>query len=112
MESQLRRGILDACVLAVLERGESYGYQLVKDISEFIAITESTLYPILKRLEQGGLLSVTSREHNGRLRKYYNITDAGRDRITELLKEWSEIVKIHDFIMKEREEGHDQTGIS
>ncbi len=112
MESQLRRGILDACVLAVLERGESYGYQLVKDISEFIAITESTLYPILKRLEQGGLLSVTSREHNGRLRKYYNITDAGRDRITELLKEWSEIVKIYDFIMKEREEGHDQTGIS
>ena len=58
MESQFRRGILDACVLAVLEKGESYGYQLVKDISAFIEITESTLYPILKRLEQTELFSL------------------------------------------------------
>lgn len=107
MDSQFRRGILDACVLAVLERGESYGYQLVKDISEFIEITESTLYPILKRLEQTQMLEVFSQEHNGRLRKYYRITDKGREKITDLLNEWSEIVKIYQFIVKEREEGHE-----
>ena len=83
MESQFRRGILDACVLAVLERGESYGYQMVKDINEFLTITESTLYPILKRLEAAQMLTVFSREHNGRLRKYYKITGAGRDQCLE-----------------------------
>ena len=67
MESQFRRGILDACVLAVLEQGESYGYQMVKDINEFITITESTLYPILKRLENAKMLTVFTQEHNGRL---------------------------------------------
>ena len=104
MDAQFRRGILDACVLAVLERGESYGYQLVKDISEFIEISESTLYPILKRLEQAQMLVVFSQEHNGRLRKYYRITDNGRKKITDLLTEWSEMVKVYQFIVKEREE--------
>lgn len=104
MESQFRRGILDACVLAVLEKGESYGYQMVKDINEFLTITESTLYPILKRLEAAQMLEVFSREHNGRLRKYYKITGAGRDHITELMNEWEEVVKIYQYISKEREQ--------
>ena len=103
MESQFKRGVLDACVLAVLERGESYGYQMVKDISEFIPITESTLYPILKRLGAGEMLTVTSQEHNGRLRKYYSITDKGRDHITQLLKEWEEVVRIYRYITQQRE---------
>ena len=103
MESQFKRGVLDACVLAVLERGESYGYQMVKDISEFIPITESTLYPILKRLGAAEMLTVTSQEHNGRLRKYYSITDKGRDHITQLLKEWEEVVRIYRYITEERE---------
>ncbi len=103
MESQFRRGVLDACVLAVLERGESYGYQMVKDISEFIPITESTLYPILKRLGAAEMLTVTSQEHNGRLRKYYSITDKGRDHITQLLQEWEEVVRIYRYITEERE---------
>ena len=104
METNFRRGILEACVLAVLDRGESYGYLLVKDISQFVEITESTLYPILKRLEASGLLSVESKEHNGRLRKYYTITENGRQRIDDLLEEWKEIVKIYQFIVKERED--------
>lgn len=104
MESQFRRGILEVCVLAVLERGESYGYKLVMDISEFIPITESTLYPILKRLETSDMLAVNSQEHNGRLRKYYRITEQGREHLTELLEEWEEILKVYHFIMKEREE--------
>jgi len=107
MDSQFRRGILDACVLAVLEKGESYGYQLVKDISQFITITESTLYPILKRLEQTALLEVFTREYNGRLRKYYRITPMGRARITELMREWEEIVKIYNFIVDERGENNE-----
>lgn len=104
MESQLRRGILDACVLATLEKGESYGYKLVTDISKFIPITESTLYPILKRLENASLLTVNSQEHNGRLRKYYNITDAGRNHVTELLNNWKEIVDVYMYIKSEREQ--------
>ena len=103
MESQFRRGILDACVLVVLEQGESYGYQMVKDINEFITITESTLYPILKRLENARMLEVFTQEHNGRLRKYYRITDAGRDHITELMKEWEEVVRVFQYISSERE---------
>lgn len=102
MESQFRRGILDACVLAVLERGESYGYQLVKDICQFIEITESTLYPILRRLETAEMVSTHSVEHNGRLRKYYCITPKGSERITELMDDWKEIVMIYQYIEKER----------
>ena len=107
MDSQFRRGILDACVLAVLEQGESYGYQMVKDINEFITITESTLYPILKRLENAKMLVVFTQEHNGRLRKYYRITDAGRDHITELMKELEEVVKVFQYISRERELRHE-----
>ena len=76
----------------------------IKDINEFITITESTLYPILKRLENAQMLTVFTQEHNGRLRKYYKITEAGRDHITELMNEWEEVVKIYQYISKEREQ--------
>lgn len=108
MDAQFRRGILDACVLAVLERGESYGYKMVKDINEFITITESTLYPILKRLENAQMLTVFTQEHNGRLRKYYRITDAGRAHITELMNEWEEVVRVFRYISEERGLNHEQ----
>ena len=91
MDAQLRRGILDACVLAVLIRGESYGYKLTRDVSALIEITESTLYPILKRLEAGGCVTVRSAEHNGRLRKYYMITGVGRERVAAFLAQWREL---------------------
>ena len=93
MDAQLRRGILDACVLTVLRRGESYGYRLVRDVSELIRISESTLYPILRRLEAAGQLTVRSAEHNGRLRKYYRITEAGEQRIRAFLDEWRELMR-------------------
>ncbi len=93
MDAQLRRGILDACVLTVLRRGESYGYRLVRDVSELIRISESTLYPILRRLEAGGLVTARSAEHNGRLRKYYRITEAGEQRIRAFLDEWRELMR-------------------
>ena len=104
MDAQLKRGILDACVLAVLRRGESYGYRLVRDVGEIIDVSESTLYPILKRLETGGLVTVRSAEHNGRLRKYYQITEAGERRVREFLEEYRTLMKVLERIEAEDEE--------
>ncbi len=98
MDIQLRRGILEVCVLKALSGGESYGYQIIKDISPFVAMSESTLYPILKRLEASGALTVESREHNGRLRKYYSVTPVGLARIGAFLTEWEEVTRAYEFI--------------
>lgn len=98
MDIQLKKGLLEICVLAVLEREDSYGYKLIKDISSCISISESTLYPILKRLEASECLTTYSVEHNGRLRKYYRITDAGRRRIDEFTEDWEDIMNVYRFI--------------
>ena len=98
MDVQLKRGLVEVCVLKVLSKGDSYGYQLIKDISPYIDISESTLYPILKRLEIAHLLTVYSIEHNGRLRKYYKITEDGEKRIVEFIAEWQGVNKVYDFI--------------
>jgi PadR family transcriptional regulator PadR len=104
MDIQLKRGLLEVCVLTALSRGDSYGYQIIKDIGRCIQISESTLYPILKRLESGELLTVYSVEHNGRLRKYYHVTPAGRQRIEDFLQEWGEVMAVYRYITQEREE--------
>lgn len=98
MDVQLKRGLLEVCVLSAMRSEDSYGYKLIKDISPCIEISESTLYPILKRLEAGSLVTVTSREHNGRLRKYYSITDSGRQRLDDFIAEWDSVMKIYSFI--------------
>lgn len=109
MDIQLKRGILEVCVLAVLRRGDSYGYQLVKDVSEWIPISESTLYPILKRLEGSGFVTVYSVEHNSRLRKYYRITENGVNKINDFIVEWKELMAIYQAIKNEMEEiKHDE----
>ncbi len=104
MEIQLKRGLLDVCVLAAIKNEDSYGYQIIKDISPYVEISESTLYPILRRLETGELLTVRSAEHNGRLRKYYHITQAGLERIEAFKEEWKEIMMIYKFVTKEGSE--------
>lgn len=101
MDIQLKRGLLDVCVLAAIKDGESYGYKIIKDMAPYIKLSESTLYTILKRLEGAKMLTVRSAEHDGRLRKYYRITDAGLERIEEFKKEWNEIVSIYRFVTKE-----------
>ena len=101
MDVQLKRGLLEVCVLKAIDSTDSYGYQIIKDISPFIEISESTLYPILKRLELSQMLTVYSVEHNGRLRKYYQITNMGRERILDFLEDWKEIQKIYEFINRE-----------
>lgn len=101
MDAQLKKGLLDVCVLKVLERGESYGYKLISDLSHVIPISESTLYPILKRLETSGFVVTTPREYNGRLRKYFTITQAGRKRIQDFLEDSEEFKRIMAFLMEE-----------
>ena len=101
MDIQLKRGILDVCVLAAIKDGESYGYKIIKDIKPYIEMSESTLYTILKRLENAEMLTVRSAEHGGRLRKYYRITPAGLGRIEDFKKEWKEIMSIYSFVTKE-----------
>lgn len=100
MDAQLKRGLLDVCVLSVLNCADSYGYQIIKDLSKCIKISESTLYPILKRLESSGCVSVYSVEHNGRLRKFYKITEQGRQHIEAFLVDWKSILSIYNFIKR------------
>lgn len=101
MDIQLKRGLLDVCVLAAIKNEDSYGYQIIKDMKPYVEISESTLYPILRRLESAKLLTVRSAEHNGRLRKYYHITQMGLERIEAFKKEWNEIMSIYKFVTKE-----------
>ena len=103
MDIQLKRGLLDVCVLAAIKNEDSYGYQIIKDMKPYVTISESTLYPILRRLESSDCLTVRSMEHNGRLRKYYHITQAGRERLSNFTEEWKEIVSIYQFVIKEEE---------
>ena len=105
MDAQLKRGLLDVCVLAAIKSEDSYGYKIIKDMKPYIALTESTLYTILKRLETAGLLTVRVAEHGGRLRKYYHITDLGRARIEEFKSEWKEILSVYQFVIKEDDHG-------
>ncbi len=103
MDNQLKRGLLDVCVLAAIKDRDGYGYQIIKDMKPYVEISESTLYPILRRLEAAGCLTVRSVEHNGRLRKYYHITGAGQQRIADFREDWKEIIQIYRFITREEE---------
>jgi PadR family transcriptional regulator PadR len=100
MDIQLKRGLLDVCVLATIKSEDSYGYQMIKGMKPYLDMSESTLYTILKRLESAHLLTVRTAEHGGRLRKYYHITDLGLSRIEEFKNEWQEIVSIYQFVTK------------
>ena len=103
MDIQLKRGLLDVSVLAAIKNEDSYGYQIIKDMKPYLELSESTLYTILKRLESANMLTVNKVEHNGRLRKYYHITDVGLQRIDEFKEDWQEILSIYRFVTKEDE---------
>ena len=102
MDAQLKRGLLDVCVLAEIKNEDSYGYKIIKDVKPFLELSESTLYTILKRLEDSKMLIVKIEMHDGRLRKYYHITNNGIKRLDEFKTEWKEIMGIYDFIVKEK----------
>ena len=101
MDIQLKRGLLDVCVLAAIRGEDSYGYKIIKDMKPYIELSESTLYTILKRLETAKMLTVRTMEHDGRLRKYYHITGEGLTRIDEFRNDWKEILSIYQFVTKE-----------
>ena len=100
LDPQMKRGMLDICILSALSRGDSYGYQLIRDLSGCVSISESTLYPILRRLESGGYLRVYTVEHNSRLRKMYSLTPAGRSQIRSFLESWPEVEKMYRYIQE------------
>ncbi len=98
MDAQLKRGVLEVCVLAAMRSEDAYGYKIIKDLSPFLEISESTLYPILKRLEQSGCVYSHSVEHNGRLRKYYRLSKSGEEKINDFLSDWESIMKAYYYI--------------
>lgn len=104
MDVQLKRGLLDVCVLAAIKNEDSYGYKIIKDMKPYIELSESTLYTILKRLETADTLTVRTAEYGGRLRKYYHITEEGIKRIEDFKNEWKEILSIYRFVTKEDED--------
>ena len=106
MDIQLKRGLLDVSVLAAIKDEDSYGYKIIKDMSPYVELSESTLYTILKRLETSKMLTVYSVEQGGRLRKYYKITQLGLERIEEVKSEWKEVMSIYKFVVK----GEDNNG--
>ena len=101
MDIQLKRGLLDVCVLAAIKNEDSYGYKIIKDVRPYIELSESTLYTILKRLETAKMLTVWTAEYDGRLRKYYRITELGRRRIEEFNQDWQEIMLIYSFVNRD-----------
>ena len=106
LDPQMKRGLLETCILSVLLRGDSYGYQILKDLSSCITVSESTLYPILRRLEANGSLTEYTVVYNSRLRKFYKITETGKRQVQDFLQNWDELERMYRFI----EEGtrHDE----
>lgn len=98
LNPQMKRGLLEVCVLSALSREGSYGYKIIRDVSDCIEISESTLYPILKRLESSGMVTAHSVEHNGRLRKIYEITDSGLKQIDDFIDDWHELEAVYEYI--------------
>ena len=98
MDSQIRKGLLEFCVLAVLEKKDSYGYQIIKDISPYVDISESTLYPILRRMEEASNIISHTEEYNSRLRKYFHLLDKGQEYLNSFRHEKQQLIDILDFI--------------
>ena len=98
MDAQLKRGILDVCVLTAIKNEDSYGYKIIKDVKPVLELSESTLYTILKRLEEAEMLEVRTTVFEGRVRKYYHITSRGLKRIEDFKNEWKELMDVYSFI--------------
>lgn len=98
INTQLKKGLLDICVLSTLARGDSYGYQILKDLPPSLDVAESTLYPILRRLESSDCLTAYTVEHEGRLRKMYAVTETGIGMVREFQQDREEVQRIFRYI--------------
>lgn len=112
MDAQMKKGLLDVCVLSILSREDTYGYRLTQEVYGLLETSESALYPVLRRLEGQGLLETYSVEYSGRLRKYYRITAAGKLKLRESLQELAELKKVIDHIMGGDNDGRQSGKIS
>ena len=99
MAFQLGSALLEACVLAVLTQEDCYGYSLTAKLREALAISESTLYPVLRRLQKNGLLTTYDQPYQGRNRRYYRITESGRAQASSYQAEWQRFKKQIDTII-------------
>ena len=94
MNTQFRKGVLEICVLTLISRKDMYGYEIVQNISRVMEVNEGTIYPILRRLTKEGYFETYILESNeGPARKYYKITDDGKNNLEKLTKEWKEFVQ-------------------
>ncbi|WP_071441934.1 PadR family transcriptional regulator [Traorella massiliensis] len=100
MSFQVGSTILDACVLSVLRKKDTYGYQLNQEIKEKLGVSESTLYPVLRRLQKEGLLTTYDEAVMGRNRRYYRLTEKGKEQSTIYYKEWKEFSGKIEEILK------------
>jgi Predicted transcriptional regulators len=89
----INTGLLDACVLAILSRGDEYGYRLNQEVKQVMEISESTLYPVLRRLQKSGWLVTYDEPYQGRNRRYYRITNAGLTQHELYVREWKDYRK-------------------
>jgi len=90
--------LLDAIVLSAAAREGTYGYKITQDVRSVMEVSESTLYPVLRRLQKDGCLETYDQEFGGRNRRYYKITPAGRQRLDESLSEWEDYKKKIDIV--------------
>lgn len=108
MDPQLKKGLLDACVLASIAREDAYGYRVTQDAVALLGVSESALYPVLRRLEKQGCFETYSREYGGRLRKYYRITPLGLERLGESRAQLMEVSRVIDYILQDTGKGADK----
>jgi PadR family transcriptional regulator PadR len=101
MQSQFKKGVIELCVLNELSKEDLYGYVLVKKISVHLDVGESTIYTMLRKLTKENLLSLYEKESpDGPLRKYYQLTDDGQEKLTILLEEWNDFTVNVDKLLK------------
>lgn len=103
MAFAMSTALLDGCVLAILDGGDAYGYVLTQRVKALLDISESTLYPVLRRLQKEGCLTVYDQPYQGRNRRYYAITHTGQQRLGRLRMEWRLFRDGVDRLMKEDE---------
>lgn len=108
VDIQLKRGLTEICVLALLARGDSYGYRLAKDSEQLLPMSESTLYPVLKRLQEAGAVDSYSTEYAGRLRRYYTLTPEGWAQMQAFITEWEQLGRVYDFVVRVKEQKNQQ----
>lgn len=103
-QSQLRKGTLEGCILKIISREATYGYAIATTLREngFTDLTEGTLYPLLLRLDRKGLIQAEYRAgHGGPSRKYYTLTDDGRQYLAEFMAAWRETSACIDAILQD-----------